>query len=296
MIFYSKRKAITLWSLFFSLAYTGFFVDQARAQSPTAKLECGHLNYKEYIFDARKTLELISKTGKGCQLVGVNFAGTNLRGAKLRGANLRRAKLRGANLQGANLQEAKLDEAKLDEADLRGADLRRADLQGAYLYLADLRRADIRRADIQEANLYLADLQGAHLQGAHLQGAHLQGAKLQGADLRGANLRGANLRGTDLRGVKLEGAQYNDKTTFPSWFTKLGEGLVKGDPCSREHDELNELSFWERLMGVQSAASLGEQGCPTEGTASINNEDKNSISEKSTKDSESDTQTEGVIR
>ena len=43
MIFYNKRKAIILWSLFFTLAYTGFFVDQARAQSPTAKLECGSL-------------------------------------------------------------------------------------------------------------------------------------------------------------------------------------------------------------------------------------------------------------
>ena len=74
--------------------------------------------------------------------------------------------------------------------------------------------------------------------------------------------------------------------------------MVKGALCSTvsEHKELNELSYWERLIGVQSASSFGEQECPTEGTASINNEDRNRVVEKGSEDSESDTNTEGVIR
>ena len=39
MIFYNQKKTFLLLSLFFTVAYTGFLVDQAIAQNPTARVK-----------------------------------------------------------------------------------------------------------------------------------------------------------------------------------------------------------------------------------------------------------------
>ena len=188
------------------------------------------------------------------------------------------AYLRGADLSKANLYKANFYNANLSQADLSQADLSQADLSKANFYKANLKGANLTKADLSTANLSLADLYKAYL----------YKADLKGADLSTANLSKAYLKG----------AQYNDETAFPFWFTRIGKGMVKGVFCSTvsEHEEGNELSYWERLIGVKSASSFGEQECPTEGTASINNEDRNRVVEKGSEDSESDTNTEGVIR
>ena len=105
-------------------------------ENPTARLSCDRSNYKQYIFDVRKTQELISQTEQGCQLAGMDLSQANLKGAYLLKANL----------QGANLQGANLSKANLKGANLKGADLQGADLQGTFLIKANLKgRISIRR-------------------------------------------------------------------------------------------------------------------------------------------------------
>ena len=81
-------------------------------------LECNHDNYEEFIFNRGKTKRLITVTGQGCQLEGID---------------LRRAKLSGANFSWANLHNAKLNRADLTFATFKDADLRGADLRGAII-------------------------------------------------------------------------------------------------------------------------------------------------------------------
>ena len=78
MIFYNQKKTFLLLSLFFTVAYTGLLVDQAIAQNPTAELRCDRSNYKQYIFDVQKTTKLISQTGQGCQLAGMDLSQADL--------------------------------------------------------------------------------------------------------------------------------------------------------------------------------------------------------------------------
>ena len=103
------------------LALVSTFITVSMASASDQPL-CDHSNYHSYIWDRRMTNILIEKTGKGCQLQGVDFSYEDLSGAELKGANLR----------GANLREADLYLADLRGANLGGADLREADLSRAF--------------------------------------------------------------------------------------------------------------------------------------------------------------------
>ena len=133
MLFNNQGKKIFLGSLFFALASTSFFPDKARAEDPNPEVKCDRSNYRDYIGDEEKTLELIDETGMGCQLFKANLKEANLTGAYLLGANLT-----GANLTGASLEEANLTGANLKEANLTGANLYKANLRWAYLRWAYL--------------------------------------------------------------------------------------------------------------------------------------------------------------
>ena len=197
MFFNNQGKKIFLGSLFFALASTSFFPDKARAEYPNPEVKCDKSNFRDYIGDREKTLELFEKTGIGCQLVMANLEGADLTGAYLKWANLYKANLEGADLTGAKLYKANLTEAKLT---------------GAKLYKANLARA----------RLYKTNLTGAKLTGADLYRANLAGAKLTGAYLKGAYLYKANLTETNLKG-----AIYDEHTVFPDYFDPKSSGAVE---------------------------------------------------------------------
>ena len=84
-----------------------------------------------------------------------------------------------------------------------------------------------RGCQLERANLKGADLKGANLKGVNLSYANLYGANLDWADLSKANLKGADLSKANLSGANLKGAIYDDTTTFPFWFLRIGKGLLK---------------------------------------------------------------------
>ena len=116
---------------------------------------------------------------------------------------------------------------RLIEETRRGCQLERANLKGADLKGADLKGANLKGANLYGANLSKAELVGANLKGVNLSYANLYGANLDWADLSKANLKGADLSKANLSGANLKGAIYDDTTTFPFWFLRIGKGLLK---------------------------------------------------------------------
>ena len=98
-------------------------------------LKCDHANYREFIHNKEKTEQLISQTGKGCQLQGFDFRkekDIDLRKAYLPKANLRNSDWRMIDAQGviltdSDMQKSKIQSAKFIKADVCGADFTNAD-------------------------------------------------------------------------------------------------------------------------------------------------------------------------
>ena len=165
---------------------------------------CNQSNYEKFIWNKEKTLELIEKTGKGCQLHGADLTKMNPvatgniaptpHKTNLKKAFLQKANLYGANLSGVNLEKADLTEANLQRANLKKANLTEGNYQKAYLQGADLTRATLYKADLEQATLYKTDL-------------------------KKANLTKANL-------VR---ARYDTETTLPSLFFPEKRGMIRND-------------------------------------------------------------------
>ena len=85
-------------------------------ENPTARLSCDRSNYKEYIFDIRKTQELISQTEQGCQLAGMDLSQANLKGAYLLKANLLGAKGR---ISKGRISKGRISKGRISRISLR---------------------------------------------------------------------------------------------------------------------------------------------------------------------------------
>ena len=104
-----KKFLICILSVFLFNAY-GQIVDSygEHHEEPSylkEELFCNHSNYKEFIFDPDKMLELRDQ-GKTCQLGGLNFVEEDFRGAVLVGVNFKDAEFWSVKFNGANLYDA----------------------------------------------------------------------------------------------------------------------------------------------------------------------------------------------
>ncbi|MCZ0931873.1 MAG: pentapeptide repeat-containing protein [Oligoflexia bacterium] len=89
-------------------------------------LKCNIHNYSDYIYDFQEMNRLVTETGAGCYLPGVDFSDRDLTGAFLIKSNLKGAVFKGAVLKGTRFFESDLTNAVLEdtnymEAYFRGA-------------------------------------------------------------------------------------------------------------------------------------------------------------------------------
>lgn len=115
-------------------------------------LKCDHTNYQKFIFNKEKTNQLISLTGKGCQLESVDFRKVPLKGAYLPKANLQSADLRGVSAQSVILTDSDLRKSKIQGAKFTGADIRGVDFTDADWSSRSFVSSWMTRPDFKDAN------------------------------------------------------------------------------------------------------------------------------------------------
>ena len=111
-------------------------------------LFCNISNYKEFVQDHNKILELIEQTGEACQLQGADFTGEDL-------SNY--------DFSYADLTSARFKEANLTYTNFTGATLIDTDFTGATLIYTIFVKAVAKWANFQQTDLYQADFEDTML-------------------------------------------------------------------------------------------------------------------------------------
>ena len=120
-----------------------FFTRVAKKKALADVEQCDYRNYEKYIMNKDATDNLVKKTGRGCQLMGMDFGMLEWPSAYLYKANLRRALFDEADLTGANFEGALVDHASFFKANLQGANLKWNAQLGVDLRYAKLEGAQI---------------------------------------------------------------------------------------------------------------------------------------------------------
>ena len=166
----------------------------ARKAEASDQLSCNENNYLSHIGrDAKeKRLNLLKKTGKGCQLEWASFEGQTFRET---------------SFMKANLYKANLVDSTFESFDFSYATLRRAKLQKATFIDGDFSSVDLQRAK----------LNGATFKNVFFSKADFTKAYLLGTDLREAR---------SLKRANLKGAYYDQDTKFPAGFDPKKAGMT----------------------------------------------------------------------
>ncbi len=227
------RNAIRRWQEDEGESASGFLnANQARKllESVIPVESCERENFYLYVSDKGKMEELVSQTGKGCDLRGEDFIGENFReydfrDSDLSGANLSESDLSYGNFSGVNFTGANLEAVTFEGSDLSGAIFHRANMEGVYFKDSVVKGADMRWTNLRDSDVFARgeevresfleseamnwsglDLSGLSLIGMDLSGAILRGVNLSGVNLSDSNLSGVDLRGSFLLGTNLEGS------------------------------------------------------------------------------------------
>jgi len=158
----------------------------ARQAEASDQLSCDENNYLSYVKRgaSKKRLNLLKKTGAGCQLEWASFEGQTFRETSFMNANLERANLVDSTFESFDLSYATLRRAKLQKATFIDGDFGSADLQ----------RAELNGATFNNVNFFETDLTKAYLLGTDLSGVR------------------------SLEAAELKGAYYDQDTKFPAGF------------------------------------------------------------------------------
>ena len=134
------------------------------------ELFCNHSNYKEFIFDPDKMLELRDQ-GKTCQLGGLKFVDEDFRGAVLVGVNFRGSEFVFVKFNGANLFDADMTNTVHtgsyfnDDAGVKTT-LEKTNFTDARLIFANFKNANMRDAIFVKVSFNVKEMSGADVTGA----------------------------------------------------------------------------------------------------------------------------------